>query len=64
MANVTIDQDLCIGCGACVAIEPSVFEIDENSGLAKIVENKVSDDVKMAENSCPTGAINVDKDKE
>lgn len=62
MTKVTVDKDLCIGCGACMAIESDVFDIDENDGLAFVKENKINDDVKMAENSCPTGAISIDED--
>lgn len=64
MTKVTVDKDLCIGCGACTAIEPSVFEISEDDGLAFVKENKINDDVKMAENSCPTGAINIEEDND
>lgn len=58
MAKVTVDKDKCIGCGACTATCPEVFEFD-NDGLAKVVKDEINDDVKMAAEGCPTEAIEV-----
>ena len=38
--KVKVNQDACIGCGACTAIAEGVFEIDEN-GLSKEVVDVV-----------------------
>lgn len=58
--KVKVNRDACIGCGACAAICPYVFEIDDE-GLSKVVNSDVKDgnidDVKDAIDSCPTGAI-------
>jgi len=58
--KVQVDKNLCIGCGACQAIEPSVFEI-EDDGLAKAIDTEINDDVKEnvmdAIEGCPTSAI-------
>ena len=54
--KVKVNRDACIGCGACAAICPYVFEIDDE-GLSKVVNS----DVKDAIDSCPTGAIEEDK---
>ena len=58
--EVKVNRDACIGCGACAAICPDVFEIDDE-GLSKVVCPKVKaenvDDAKDAIDSCPTGAI-------
>ncbi len=57
-----VNKDVCIGCGACQAMVPEVFEIDDD-GLAfvmddaKINENKA--DVEEAIENCPTGAISM-----
>ena len=56
MAKIIIEKDLCIGCGACAATESSVFEIQDD-GLAAVKKDVVNDDVLMAVDSCPTGAI-------
>jgi len=53
-------RDNCIGCGACQAIAPNVFEIDDE-GLSKLLIEEIpeedKEDVKDAIESCPTGAI-------
>ena len=56
--NFEVDKNACIGCGACQAIAPDVFEI-EDDGLANAygeVDKDNEEDAIEAEN-CPTGAI-------
>lgn len=60
MSKVEVDKNKCIGCGACTAIAPNVFEFDDD-GLAKAVSNTVNDDVKTAAEGCPTEAITVEE---
>lgn len=53
---IKVDQDGCIGCGACVALCPSVFEMNDE-GKSVVISQ---DDVACAENaaaSCPVQAI-------
>ena len=53
-------RDNCIGCGACQAIAPNIFEIDdEGLSVTKVKEVPAEDaeDFKDALESCPTGAI-------
>lgn len=58
--KVKVDKNLCIGCGACQAIEPSVFEL-EDDGLAKAIDTEIKEDIKEnvidALEGCPTSAI-------
>jgi len=58
--KVKVNQDSCIGCGACQAICEDVFEIG-NDGLSVAKVDVVPEDkVEMAKEaieSCPTGAI-------
>lgn len=58
--KVKVDKNLCIGCGACQAIVPEVFEL-EDDGLAKAIDEEISndlkDDVTDALEGCPTSAI-------
>ena len=60
MAKVTVNKDKCIGCGACIATCPEVFEFDDD-GLAKAVKDEINDDVKMAAEGCPTEAIKIEE---
>lgn len=58
--KVKVNQDSCIGCGACQAICEDVFEIG-NDGLSVAKVDVVPEDkidmAKEAIESCPTGAI-------
>lgn len=58
--EVKVNKEKCIGCGACTAICPDVFEFDDD-GLAKAVKNEINEDVKTAAEGCPTEAITVDE---
>ena len=58
--KLKVDKDICIGCGACQAIAPDVFEIDDD-GLAKTIVDEVpednSEDAIDAKEGCPVSAI-------
>jgi len=58
--KVKVNKDLCIGCGACQAIEPTIFEI-EDDGLAIAKDIEIEEEIKEnaidALEGCPTGAI-------
>lgn len=65
--KVKVNQDACIGCGACEAICPEVFVInDEGLSTCKDseVKEEMKDQVQDAIDSCPTGAIVEDKNEE
>lgn len=55
-----VNKDLCIGCGACQAVCPEVFEI-EDDGLATVIVEEIPEDVSEdaidAKEGCPTNAI-------
>lgn len=59
--KVVVNKDNCICCGACAAISPEVFEIDEDEGISKVIcedFSKVDEKALMeAVESCPTSAI-------
>ncbi len=62
-----VNQDACIGCGACVAICDQVFEFNDEglSTVKKDKQNKIDDtlknDVREASESCPTAAIEIEE---
>lgn len=55
-----VNKDLCIGCGACQAVCPEVFEI-EDDGLATVIVEEIpeelNEDALDAKEGCPTIAI-------
>lgn len=58
--KLEVNQDLCIGCGACQAICPEVFQINDE-GYAEVVadadELGLLEDAVDAKESCPGSAI-------
>lgn len=58
MAKVTVN-DSCIGCGACTAVAPDVFELGDE-GLAVVISEDNIEGAKEAAESCPVEAIEVE----
>lgn len=58
-------ENVCIGCGACQALVPEVFEINDN-GVAyayeKEIKEELKEEVKEAKENCPTGAISLEEE--
>lgn len=62
--KVEVNKEACIGCGACAAICPDVFEIDDE-GLSTVkvetVSEELQEDTTEAVESCPTAAITTEQ---
>jgi len=57
--KITINQELCIGCGACANLCSEVFKMKDD-GKAKAVNSEKSKcDYEMVVQSCPVGAIKI-----
>jgi len=55
--KVSVDEEKCIGCGACAAICPDVFEMG-NEGKSVVKEEETDKEcAKDAAESCPVDAI-------
>jgi len=60
--KVTVNKDMCVGCGACTAICAEIFALGDD-GLAEVVAPVTDETVAGAEDaaaSCPVGAIEVE----
>ena len=66
MAKVTVDEEKCIGCGACTSVWDN-FEVKEKESGFKAVAKKeeiTEKEVELAKEAaeiCPVDAINVDE---
>lgn len=60
--KVIVDQELCIGCGACANLCPKVFSLQDDGKSQVIDETGMGCDVDVAANSCPVGAIKVSEE--
>ncbi len=57
--KITVDQDKCIGCGACAATCSESFEMKDGKAHAKKAEVEELSCEKAAEAGCPVNAISV-----
>lgn len=58
--TVTVDQDLCIAAGRCVAVAPEVFDVDEDGFVVLLQESPGSELLNSAHTAaivCPARAI-------
>jgi ferredoxin len=57
--KVSVDADLCTGCGLCADNVPEVFEMQGDIAVTKrsSVEDPLTDKVRDAANDCPVEAI-------
>ena len=67
--KVKVNQEACIGCGACEAICPDVFVLNDE-GLSEVIEEQknkelegeIKEQAQDAIDSCPTSAISEEKE--
>jgi ferredoxin len=59
--TVNINDETCLGCGACVEICPQhILYIDNNKDTAAVTDHGRCDRMKGCERVCPVGAIKID----
>jgi ferredoxin len=61
--KVKVDRELCIGVSNCVAIAPTVFELDAENKAVVLDPASVNEQIIMeAAESCPEKAVIVEDD--
>jgi ferredoxin len=55
--KVSVNKDVCIGCGLCVGSVPAVFEFGDDGKAQAIAGAAVDASVEEAVKNCPVGAI-------
>jgi ferredoxin len=58
MAEVKVNEELCIGCGTCESLCPKVFKIED--GKSKVIGQDCAEcSCQEVAESCPVSAISV-----
>lgn len=57
--SVQVDQEKCIGCGACASMCPDVFRMNDQ-GKAEVLSEENKECAQEAAQSCPVDAITVE----
>ena len=64
--KLKVMDDVCIGCGACQAICPDCFEVNDD-GIAEVTVEEINEELKEdaidAKEGCPVSAIVEDKEE-
>ena len=62
--RITLDESICIGSGSCVRLAPGAFVFDHDRQIAEVADLAAVEleRLRIAERSCPTGAIFFDED--
>lgn len=60
---IKVDENTCIGCGACVAIAGENFDFNE-AGLSEVTSQEITDSAREAVGACPVGAITIEAAQE
>ncbi len=60
MKKIILDENACIGCGACISLDPEHFNFSDE-GLSMVISsnNLDTEELKNAIESCPTNAISI-----
>jgi ferredoxin len=61
MSKVSVDQDMCIGCGACISACPECFEFNEEGKSRVISQECANCDLEEVALNCPVQAITVEE---
>ena len=63
MKKLKVLTENCIGCGACVGIDPEHFDFNDD-GLSHVIseENLESEDLQNAIESCPVSIISIEEE--
>jgi ferredoxin len=56
---LSIEQDTCIGCGVCASMLETVFEMNDDEGIAVVKDagSASEDEIQEAIDACPVGCI-------
>ncbi len=57
---IKVDENVCIGCGACTYIDSDTFKMNDKN-VSEAVSQEVTEKAKEAKAGCPVDAIKIDE---
>ena len=64
--RIVVDRDLCQGHAECTVEAPAVFELSDETGQVRVLEERpgpgLIDGVRAAVQYCPTHALSIEED--
>jgi len=61
MSKITVDDNLCIGCGLCATLCPEVFEMSGEDKAQVKGDSCESHDLNDVASQCPVEAIKIEE---
>lgn len=63
--EIIVDKSMCIGCGACMGLDPEHFEINDE-GVSEVIsnENLETEELQNAIEGCPVQIIKIEEKKD
>ncbi len=58
--KITVDENICIGCGTCEVMCPDCFAVEDGVSKVKKADGCESCNVKEVADACPVKAISVE----
>lgn len=59
MTKYKVNEEVCIGCGTCVGLCPTCFELNDE-GKSRVISKECDCDSTEVVNDCPVRAITVE----
>ncbi|MCX6806680.1 MAG: ferredoxin [Candidatus Berkelbacteria bacterium] len=61
--KISVDENLCIGCGACVNTCPQSFKMNQEKHKSEPINppGDPEEKIKEAKDNCPAGAIKIEE---
>ena len=59
MKKVVLNEDRCIGCGACMSVAPDNFTFSDE-GRAELINSELTNEAIEASEMCPVSAITIE----
>ena len=59
MKKVILNEDRCIGCGACMSVAPDNFTFNDE-GRTEMISDEITNEAIEASEMCPVSAITIE----